>query len=657
VRITVKRSALTLVMGLVAGARYGLGEESGAQTVDPDSFALESLFTMEVTTASKFPQKLSDAPGVMSVVTRDELRRFGAQTVGEALERVPGLAASSGYFTDRLMVGVRGDYVKENGSHVLILLNGRPTREVMEGGVISDVLRSFPVNALERIEVIRGPGSVLYGTNAFSGVINLITRKAHGREVGVRAHGTAGGSGGSAEVLWEDGDWSVIAAGQTRMDPTRSVPFTSIEFGPGGQTDSRTEQVSIPDRGTGAYLGIDYKKLRFMGAYTDMASESFTLVGAAHTRGQRGFMNLGYSLSPTERWEMSIDVTHTLTRLGLSHFPWVDRASSDTVVEWTNFVRVSSRNNVTLGALHDYVEGTEWFSMVRPGTVVSQGSRHANSFYAQWEHRVSDSVQLIGGVQSNKIAGLATSTVPRAGVVWSPRKHWHVKALYGKAFRAPSLNELNLRHTSLRGNPHLAAEFVRTTDVSVSYQSDRFLASVSAFDSRQSGIIAATLAYDIEALQYRNLGAVRISGLEGEAKQYLTDRLFWSGSMMYMANQDEVQGIFSGQAAPRWLAATGLSYQDRRWCTVGVQSVLRPPIRAPVQINPASESYVRLNAHGRFELSRVFGDGARGLALYVHGVNMANQKVWVPVGGSGLGIPFQMGRTVYYGLEVSLSRD
>ena len=99
-----------------------------------------------------------------------------ALTLRDVLERVPGLTGTTAYFTDRSMVAARGDQTKIDGGHILILINGRPTREILEGGVISDVLESFPVDALDHIEVVRGPGSVLYGSNAFSAVINLITK-------------------------------------------------------------------------------------------------------------------------------------------------------------------------------------------------------------------------------------------------------------------------------------------------------------------------------------------------------------------------------------------------------------------------------------------------------------------------------------------------
>src|SRR5262252_7392794 len=169
--------SLLAASALFVGApAYAAAPECGTRTA-PAISSDESPLEIKVVTASKFAESISDAPGVMSVVSRDELQRFGGVTLAEILDRVPGLNLTSAYFTDRSIVAARGDQTKINGGHVLFLINGRPTREILEGGLVSDLLESFPVSALDHIEVVKGPGSVLYGSNAFSAVINLITKK------------------------------------------------------------------------------------------------------------------------------------------------------------------------------------------------------------------------------------------------------------------------------------------------------------------------------------------------------------------------------------------------------------------------------------------------------------------------------------------------
>jgi len=196
---------------------------------DLGSLDLESLLNTEVITASKFSENLADAPGIISVISQDELRRFGGITLQEVLERVPGLALTTSYFTDRSMVAARGDQTKYNGSHVLFLINGRPIREVMEGGLISDLLEAFPINALEKIEIIKGPGSVLYGSNAFSAVINLITRKAEHNGLALSGFGGENGvKGGSGQVMIQRGDFNLFGAGQFHKKPNWNTSARSL---------------------------------------------------------------------------------------------------------------------------------------------------------------------------------------------------------------------------------------------------------------------------------------------------------------------------------------------------------------------------------------------------------------------------------------------
>jgi len=176
--------------------------------------SLEDLLNMDVSTASKSEEKQSDAPGILSVLSKDELDRFGGTTLRDILERVPGLISSGANYTNRTTIAPRGDQIKQNSSHVLFLINGRPVRETQEGGVSSEFIESFPVNIIEKVEVIKGPGSVLYGSDAFSAVVNVITQKAE--TTGFNITGLAQNGGGyktTADVKLNLGDLQIVAAG------------------------------------------------------------------------------------------------------------------------------------------------------------------------------------------------------------------------------------------------------------------------------------------------------------------------------------------------------------------------------------------------------------------------------------------------------------
>ncbi len=245
------------LLGQELGASLG-GKESAKEEAALE--ALKSLMEVQVVTASKFRQDQADAPGVITVVTADEIERFGGITLRDVLARVPSLALTTGMASDRTMIAVRGDQIKNEGSHVLFLINGRPIREPLEGGIMTDLLEGFPLHALERIEVIRGPGSVLYGTNAFSGVVNLITKQASGTNITARAFSGQASSpvgGGGAEVSFKRGDLSIFGAGQFRQGPTLSTLHPAALSG----QNLIYQPADLQDRGQGAFFQASFKRL------------------------------------------------------------------------------------------------------------------------------------------------------------------------------------------------------------------------------------------------------------------------------------------------------------------------------------------------------------------------------------------------------------
>lgn len=148
-----------------------------------DLGALMSL-DLTVTSATKFEQTVAEAPAIISVITRKQIQERGYQSVAEALQSVPGLFVNTDWVSPD--VGVRGvSGGLRGGSRVIkVMINGQPVSFRIE---TTNWLGAefIPLQAIERIEVIRGPGSALYGANAFLGVVNVITRTgeaAHGGE-------------------------------------------------------------------------------------------------------------------------------------------------------------------------------------------------------------------------------------------------------------------------------------------------------------------------------------------------------------------------------------------------------------------------------------------------------------------------------------------
>ncbi len=628
----------------------------GAQAKDPFSLDLESLLDIKVTTASKFSEKLSDAPGVMSVVTRDELRRFSGLTLREILERVPGLAGSTASFTDRSIVAARGDQTKINGGHILFLINGRPTREILEGGLIGDLLESFPVNILERIEVIKGPGSVLYGSNAFSAVVNLITQKPDSNQLVVTALGAnSEGAATSGQVMLTRGHLGIVGAGQFHQKPNWVTPVHTTFFG--------VQNAVIPDRGKGGYLGVNYKGLSFMSSYTEWKS-GYIEGGVGEARWRRGFADLGYNLKPSQKWDMNFNLTFTRTALyAKNSIPFITRDSHEVVFEWSNVLSVTKKDQLTFGALYNHIHGMENFFGASPSLLISDGSRHGGAFYAQLDHKLLDNLKLIGGFQANKIGYLDLDVVPRAGVIWSPAPRFSVKALYSEAFRAPSLNETLLNYVpppsiggpSLKGNRNLSPEKVATVDLALSYQGNRFQAGVGYFHSKQKDNIILT---DVTtAGRYVNLGEATFQGVELEGKYYLKKNFFLTGSALYQVSEDE-NGNHNLTPISNYGAKAGISYEPFKAFSVSLFDVHQGPLHGySAALNPKPGAYDLLNAHLRYDLSRYLAPNDRtAVAFVAHADNLTDKALWLPdwKDTPGDSIFSNRGRTLYFGIEVSL---
>ena len=645
------------VLWLTATASFGQPvPQDGAKLQDEASrlfsMDLDALSNTKVTTASKFAEKLSDAPSVMSVVTKDELRRFGGITLLEILKRVAGLTGSSAFFADRNMVAVRGDQTRTDAGHILILINGRPVREVLEGGVSSDILESFPVNLLERIEVIKGPGSVLYGSDAYSGVINLITQKAEGK--GFHASAAGGGAGeaaGSEEILFERGGLSVVEGGQYHQMPRWDTVFQTFH---NPSNLAYSQNATLRNDGEGAYLGVDYKGLSFMSSYTAAEGASFVRGIVGDVRSKRGFGDLGYSLRAASKWEMHFNLTYTRFVLDAPQYPDAHRDANEADFEWTNFVTFSERDRLTFGTTINHIQGTEMYSGVEPALMVENGKRWGSGFYVQHEHRLTDDLKLIGGVQANKIGSLDLNVVPRAGILWNPAAHFTMKALYGGAFRAPSLDETGLTHPGLTGNPKLVPEKVGTLDLQVSYQNNRRVqASIDYFHSRETQLIFEDGS--THPALYYNLGApATFQGIDSEGKYYLRRHWFLMGSVLYQVNHDKA--IANLSPIPSLGAKAGIGYMEDNGADISLFDAYQGHIGGyAVSMNPRPEAFHSVSVHARFDPTKHWlKSSAQGFALFVHGDDLANNQVWLPALGTNSPntIPVVRGRTVYFGIEV-----
>jgi len=263
-----------------------------------------------------------------------------------------------------------------------------------------------------------------------------------------------------------------------------------------------------------------------------------------------------------------------------------------------------------------------------------------------------DSLKLIGGFQVNKSEGRPASWVPRFGAILLLPGGLHAKALYGEAFRAPSINELSLQHPGLHGDPNLSPERTANFDLSVGYGARRGQVTASYFRNKQSDIIVQD--HSTVPAHYANLGEATIEGFEVEGKLYVTKQLYFMGSVLYHHDTDAA-GTTGLTPIAAFSTKTGVSYQWDAGHVLSLFNAYQGDLDSTLTanaVNPAPGPYDLLYLHGRFDLSRALKvTGSRQFSLQLQIDNLFNKTVWVPAWGlsSGESMPYNQGRVIYLG--------
>jgi len=166
---------IILALAVSLHAAVGMTPIETGKRFDLTSLSLEELSTLEVTSVSKAPEKYLKAPAAIYVITQDDIHRSGVTSIPEALRMAPGVNVER-INSNQWSIGVRG-FGDRLARSVLVLIDGRAVYSPLFAGTYWE-LQDYPLDDIDRIEVIRGPGGALWGANAFNGVINIITKSA-----------------------------------------------------------------------------------------------------------------------------------------------------------------------------------------------------------------------------------------------------------------------------------------------------------------------------------------------------------------------------------------------------------------------------------------------------------------------------------------------
>lgn len=567
-----------ILAGLLAASWVGASAAQPAMEEEDLALAYGDKNFVSIATGTR--QLLKKAPSAATVITAEDIANTGARTLSEALETVPGLHISRNSLQNNYMptYGMRG-ILTATSPHVLMLVNGIPRTSVYLGNP-DQTFVELPVENIARIEVIRGPGSAVYGADAFAGTINIITKTAadiDGTSVGVRAGSfntwdswvQHGGKVGELDIA------SYLKIGST--DGSRRNVRTDL-VGNSGPLNTGYESVD-------AQIDLGYDKFRWRAAYTlrDDVGTGVGIAGALDPSGRIRSERIASDLSWTDEnfardlslslqasyMQLATEVTKPLVIIPGGIFPGFPDGMLGAPDNWERQARLSATSvysgftdhRIRFGFGHDQLEiyktsETKNFTQIPALTplpmysasgdnlFLSPHKRNVNYVYAQDEWSFARDWTLTGGLRYDNYSDFGSTTNPRLALVWEARQDLTAKLMYGTAFRAPSFIEQYATGNPVAlGNPALMPEKITTLEAALTWQARHDLqTTLSIFQHEISDIISQS------GVTYQNTGKQKGSGGELEVLWDASNALRLTGHYAYQRNIDQTTHQDAGYA-------------------------------------------------------------------------------------------------------------
>ena len=499
---------------------------------------LEDLMKLEVETiysASKFIQKTTEAPSYVSIITSSDIKRYGYRTLADIIKSLSGFYIS--HDRNYHYLGVRGfsppgDY----NTRVLLLIDGHRINDNIYNTAYIGNEFILDVDLIERVEVIRGPSSSIYGSNAFFGIINVITKK--GKDIN------------KMEISGEAGSFDTYKQRLTfgkEFNKDMDILLSASFFKSHGQS-LYYKEFDNPAQNNGWADGVDGEK--YNSFFLNTRYLDFNLQGGFITREK---------IIPTAPWgtEFNSPLTNTTDTYGYLNLKFKKDINKDTsfmsrlfynyyyydgnyLINKPPFVRVKDQTwgkswgtelqyNRRVFEKHLITSGFEYQDNFLQkqrnydeSSYVSYLNDRRNSYqwgiFLQDEFTIFDNLILNAGIRHDYFKFFHGNTSPRAALIYKPLEKTALKFLYGEAFRVPNMYELyyNDGNITQKTNPDLDPEKIKTYEIVLEQYYKNFQLSLSGFYYKVKNLITLTTDVSDGLLVYRNIDEVEARGIEFE---------------------------------------------------------------------------------------------------------------------------------------------
>ena len=595
-----------------------------------DSLALKEV----VVTGTRNATEVRHLPMTVSVISQEQL---SAQQLPNVLPTVAQLVPSL-FVTSRGMMGygvsggaagginMRG--ISGGAGQLMVLIDGHPQYQGIYGHPISD---SYQTLMADHIEVLRGPASVLYGSNAMGGVMNIVTRKP------------AAGNDVSTHVNLGAGSYGTVQAQASNQ--VRSGRFSSTVAGQYGRSDNHRPRMGFEQYG--GFLKLGYDLNDHWHAYADAhlthfnasnpGAESSPLFDADQWI-TRGVVEAALG-NHYERTSGALSVSSNFGRHKIDDGT-ADAAaptqryfrSKDalTGVSWYQSVSLFEGNRLTVGADYQHIYGNAYYTSKQTGDVLEppnkqSGKSYRNEIagYVDFRQDLRDWLTIDAGVRVDHHSITGTEFIPQAGLVLRPMAAAEAKAMVSKGFRNPTMREMYLYPPS---NTDLEPERLWNYELSWRHRLGSLHYGANLYYIKGDNMIQ-TVPVDGKPRNV-NTGQVENYGVELEADYRLSPRLSLSTNHSLLHMEHKIV------AAPTYKGFLGANYRCNRWSVVaGLQYI--NGLYTAVGANEQKEDFLLLNATVGYALTSNVG-------LWLRGDNLLAQSYEINLG-------FPMPRATFMG--------
>ena len=597
----------------------GLAATSAVAAEADDSLAIPEV----VITGTRNATDIRHLPMTVTVIERPQLTEQHQTSILPTLsQQVPSL-----FVTSRAMMGygvsggaagginLRG--VSGGSGQLLVLIDGHPQYQGIYGHPISD---SYQTLMADRVEILRGPASVLYGSNAMGGVVNIVTRAMH--KDGVRTH-----------INLDAGSYGTIQAEVSNQ--VRSGKFSSTVAAQYGRTDNHRPRMGFEQYGGYLKLGYDFNEhwnayidadiTRFNASYP--GSETSPIYDADQwiTRGmvsatvENHYNHTSGALSVYSNFgrHKVDDGTGNPTSPTARYFRSKDALTG---ISWYQSIQLFEGNRVTAGIDYQHIYGYAYYTSKQTGDIMDtpnkqSGKSYRNEIagYADFRQDLTSWLTIDAGIRIDHHSITGTEWIPQAGIVVRPVGTGELKVMTSKGFRNPTMREMYLYPPS---NTDLKPERLWNCELSWRQRLGSFRYGINTYYIKGDNMIQ-TQQVDGRPRNV-NTGEIENYGAELEADYRISPHwsLSTNHSVLHMKNKVV--------AAPTYKGFLGADYHNDKWHVLaGLQYI--NGLYTAVGIDEQKENFLLLNATVNYQVSSCLG-------LWVRGENLLAQRYEIILG-------------------------